>query len=237
MERPQKLVDLCPEPASRLMTAAFYAVKDLQRGETIVLLTPEEPSLLMQSLDLQLRNALRWTISATAAGTWRIEIRHRADVAPADVLDALRRDHQRLDELFSRAMRLVSGGETAEVDSLMAEFGALLRRHIKVENDLLAARFPLRRDGHESDPLSIMLREHDEILNQLTVIEAYFAEGIPQPGEVDAFFAILSGTLAKHEYREENNLFPLWSALLHQQEPQSQQELLAQVQRELSGGQ
>jgi uncharacterized protein (DUF2249 family) len=237
MEHPQKLVDLCPEPASRILTAAFYAVKDLQRGETVVLLTPEEPSLLMQSLDLQLRNALRWTISATAAGTWRVEVHHRADVAPADVLDALLRDHQRLDELFSRAMRLVSGGEAAEAAPLVVEFGTRLRRHIRVENDVLATRFPLRRDGRGSDPLSIMLREHEEILNQLMVIEAYFAEGIPQPAEVDAFFAILSGTLAKHEYREENHLFPLWSALLHREEHQSQQELLAQVQRVLSGEQ
>ena len=60
-----------------------------------------------------------------------------------------------------------------------------------------------------------MLREHDELLAQLNVVEGCFAEApagqAPEPWEIEPFVAILSGTLAKHEYREESQLFPLWA--------------------------
>ena len=79
------MIDLCPVAASRLQTAALLAVKDLQRGVTVHLLLREEPSLMLQSLNLQLRHNLSWQISAEETGEWRVLIRHREDVAPRDL--------------------------------------------------------------------------------------------------------------------------------------------------------
>jgi hemerythrin-like domain-containing protein len=111
-------------------------------------------------------------------------------------------------------MHLTSAGQAAEAAPLVPRFGDALKRHIAVEDKMLAPRLGVPRDPAGGDPLSIMLREHREILAQFELIEACFAAQPPDAAEASAFFAILSGTMAKHEHREENNLFPLWSAAL-----------------------
>lgn len=229
------MVDLRQAPASRVQTLAFYAVKGLGPGETVSLLTAEEPSLVARSLDLQLRHTLAWTIVREPGGGWRTEIRFRADVAPVDLVDLLIRDHQRLDGLFARALQLVNRNELAGASLLIREFASGLRRHVEVENDLIAIRLPSPRDPAGADPLSIMLREHEEILGQLALIESCYGGGAPEAGEVAAFMAILSGTLAKHEHREESNLFPLWEALLAREVGEAREELLARVEKMLEG--
>lgn len=209
-----KLIDLRQETPSQVHTAAFYAVRELSRGEVMVLLTADEPSLMMQGLDLQLRNNLAWRAAREPDGSFRVEVRHRADVAPDSVIDLLTRHHKELDALLARAMHFTNAGQVAQAAPLVPQFGRALRSHVRVENELLAPRLAAPREASADDPVSIMLREHDEILSQLAVIEAYFDGGLPAAAEVGAFFAILSGTLAKHEYREENNLFPIWSVAL-----------------------
>jgi hypothetical protein len=107
---------------------------------------------------------------------------------------------------------------------------------VAVENELLAPRLPpvLAPDG--TDHVGIMLGEHDEILAQLGTVEAALAESAPEAWEVEPFLAILSGTLAKHEHREESNLFPRWQAALDALPPDDARALLAEVQRTLAGG-
>lgn len=235
MANPVKTIDLRAEPGSRVLTAAFYGVKHLQKGQTVVLLVREEPSLIMQSLDLQMRNILSWSMSQSEPGTWRVEVHHRGDVTPADIVDLLTRHHKILDEAFARALRYVNAGDVCEAAPLVADFACALRRHIEVENGLLAARLSLPADPQGADPLSIMLREHVEILAQLALIESCFEQGLPDGGEVGAFLAILSGTMAKHEYREENNLFPLWNAILRGKPREEAEALLADVEAMLKG--
>jgi hypothetical protein len=50
---------------------------------------------------------------------------------------------------------------------------------------------------------------------------------VPEAWEVEPFVAILSGTLAKHEHREEANLFPIWEGRLAQR-PAAEREALRQ---------
>jgi len=231
MNTQESVIDLCPVAASRLQSAALLAVKDLQRGETVHLLLREEPSLMLQSLNLQLRHNLSWQISAEETGEWRVLIRHREDVAPRDLMDILSRDHQRLDELFGVSLQLVNAGKTSEAAPLVMEFAAGLKRHIQVENDILAPSFRIP----DPEPVAIMLHEHDDILVQTANIESLFAGEEPvQAWEVSPFLAILSGVMAKHEHREEQNLFPQWDIALRMAAPEDRQALLTRVQLRLS---
>ncbi|MFZ5558061.1 MAG: hemerythrin domain-containing protein [Pseudomonadota bacterium] len=213
MDATGNTVDLRGEASSQVQTAAFYAVRELKRGETIRLLTREEPSLMLKSLDLLLRNNLAWEV-ARADGGFVATVRHRADTPPQGVADLLIRHHKGLDAVFARAMHLTNAGQAAEAAPLVPRFGDALRRHIAVEDGLLAPRLGVPQDPAGGDPLSIMLREHRDILAQFELIEQCFATAPPDSAEASAFFAILSGTMAKHEHREENNLFPLWTAAL-----------------------
>lgn len=229
-------LDLRQEAPGTAQLAAIAAVRELPRGHRLVLISAEPPGLLMQSLNVYFRNDLAWEDREVAPGTWRCEVRHRADTAATDVLDLLTRDHKRLDELFARALQLVNAGRVEAAAPLMAEFGEGLRRHVRAENDLLVPAFASRREGGGEDPVAIMLREHEEILSQLGLIEFYFEEGVPAAGEVAAFCAILSGTLAKHEHREETLLFPVWNSLLRGWVDSEGAVLLDRVQAVLDGG-
>ncbi len=231
MNTQESIIDLCPVAASRLQTAALLAVKDLQRGETVHLLLREEPSLMLQSLNLQLRHNLSWQISAEETGEWRVLIRHREDVAPRDLMDILSRDHQRLDELFGLSLQLANAGKISEAAPLVMEFAAGLKRHIQVENDILAPSFRIP----DAEPVAIMLHEHDDILVQMANIESLFAgEEQVQAWELSPFLAILSGVMAKHEHREEQNLFPQWDIALRMAAPEDRHALLTRVQQILS---
>lgn len=184
---------------------------------------------MLQSLNLQLRHHLSWQISEETPGRWRVEIRHREDVAPGDLMDILTRDHQRLDQLFGHALHLVNAGKPAEAAPFIAAFAAGLKRHIHVENDILAPGFQVPN----ADPVATMLHEHDDMLAQMANIESFFTdEGrSAQAWELSPFLAILSGAMAKHEHREEQNLFPQWDIALRKASPQDRQALLARIQK------
>jgi uncharacterized protein (DUF2249 family) len=227
-----RTVDLCQESASRVQSAAFYALKDLARGERVLLVLAQEPALMMQSLDLQLRHKLAWDC-VEADGKWRVEVRHRDDAAPRDVIELMARDHKRLDVLFVRAMQSLNRGDASGAAPLLHAFAGALRRHMHAEDVVLAPAFGAA--GDPDSPFAIMLREHGELRGQLAVIEECLAADPPQPGEIGAFCAILSGTLAKHEHREEGNLFPLWRGRLARLPTAQQEELMARVEGVLGG--
>jgi hypothetical protein len=201
----------------------------------VTLVTAADPALVLESLNLQLRDALAWETAADA-GAWRATVRRRADTAPAGAIDALIRDHHRLDELFAVALRRVNANDLEAARPLVAEFATGLRRHLDVENELLARELPGVAAPDGTDHVAVMRREHDEILAQLAEVESALGADAPEAWEVEPFVAILSGTLAKHEYREEANLFPHWQAALARLGPERRDALLAAVQSALAGG-
>jgi uncharacterized protein (DUF2249 family)/hemerythrin-like domain-containing protein len=209
----ERIADLRQAPPGRVQTAAFYEVRDLAAGESVVLLTRDDPALLMESLNLQLRGELAWD-SGRVDGGWRTAVRRRAETAPRDAIDLLARDHRRLDELLAVALRRVNAGDLGGAEPLVAEFARGIRRHIQVENERLAPQLPAVVSPDGTDHVAIMRREHDEILAQLAELESALGTGSQDGWAVEPFMAILSGTLAKHEHREEATLFPRWQAAI-----------------------
>ncbi len=225
-----EVIDITGEAPSRVPGAAFHAIRDLRPGQSVVLLTLEEPSLLMRSLDLQAGHKLAWSVSHEP-GRWRTVVRHRADAEPTDVLDLLQREHQRLDNLLARAVRLLDAGDAAGARPLLLDFTHALMRHLYVEDEVLAPFFGA--DPKLDDAAAIMRREHAQIAGQLELIEDCLAQS--GAADASAFCAILSGTLAKHEHREEQNVFPRWRALLARHRPAEGAALLERVRSLLAG--
>jgi uncharacterized protein (DUF2249 family) len=219
-------------PGMRAHTYAYYALRELRPGEEALMLCPEDPQLLLSQLQLDLRHRLATQIVADEAG-WQVLVRHREDTEADSLFDILSRDHERLDRLFVRTMEAVAAGRIAEAKSVVGDFLDGLRRHIDVENDVLAPRFALPRDPAGSDPTSIMLREHDDILRQAVIIEELFAGPDPDATEIDTWCGILAATLSKHEGREEMRLFPQWDAHLVKQ-PEAPR-VLAEVRALIAG--
>ena len=205
--------DLTALAAARLAAALHDRLKDLAPGETAVVRSAEDPELALRSVNLLLRDALRWEVAAQP-GAWVTQVRRTEDVPPRDVLDALRRDHRRLDRLYAQAIHDTDAGLLAAARASFAAFLLGLDKHLRVEHDLLAAAIPMPPNAQGESPSVDMLQEHGEILVQARMIEATFAEADCSAASVGPLLAILAGYLAKHEQREEERLYPLWQGAL-----------------------
>lgn len=204
--------DLRNERPGHVIGAALDRVKAVRPGVEVTLILAEEPSLLMASLNLQLRENLAWNM-VEADGAWRVTVRHREDVAAPDVLALLAADHKHIDGQLARALGLLNHGDPDTAVPLLREFVLSLNRHVAFEDGELAAKLGAAQASPDQ-PAAIMLREHREIAQQLALVEETLAFEPVDASELGVYCAILSGTLAKHEYREEHNLFPLWRVAL-----------------------
>lgn len=216
--------DLRGEAKAHLTGAALDAVRAVKPGSTVTLLLEAEPSLLMKSLNLQLRENLVWEIEPSAQG-WRVTVRHREDVAAGDVLALLAADHKQIDGLLAAALAALNRGDLTAALPLLQRFAAALKRHVAFEDGELAQAMGAARAPADAPP-AIMLREHGEIAQQLGLVEEALAAEPADASELAVYCAILSGTLAKHEYREEHQLFPLWQAQLLRRDAAERQRLL-----------
>ncbi len=228
-------LDLRPCAASHRRGVALAAALALVPGRTLQLISDEPPELLLQSLNIHLRDALRWTVEADGDGDFRARVTLAGDSEPLDVIDLLTRHHKTLDLLLAQALHLLNVGDAAGAAPLVHDFCTALRRHFAVENELLAPVFNAPVAASGDDPTSTMLREHDELEKLVDLIAFYFEDGVPDAAEVAPYFAILSGTLAKHEYREENNLFPAWQAALTRAPAAAREALLKNIRTILAG--
>jgi uncharacterized protein (DUF2249 family) len=216
--------DLRDERTGHVIGAALDRVKAVRPGVAVTLVLAQEPSLLMASLNLQLRENLAWDI-VEADGAWRVTVRHREDVAAPDVLALLAADHKRIDGLLARALGLLNQGEPDVAVPVLREFVLALNRHVAFEDGELAVKLGAAK-APADQPAAIMLREHREIAQQLSLVEETLAFEPVDASELGVYCAILSGTLAKHEYREEHNLFPLWRVALSRRSAEERGALL-----------
>ncbi|WP_413436571.1 hemerythrin domain-containing protein [Sulfuriferula sp. GW1] len=221
--------DLTGHASSQLQTSVFYEIKDMARGETVTFLFAEDPAIILHSLNLQLRNNLRWELSEDPGQHWRAVIHRAEDVPPVDVLDMLKRDHKRLDAMFSQVIHLTDNGQLEMAHGLMRAFTEGLRKHLRVEHDLLARAIRTPPNAQGFDPSAAMMQEHDEILNQSVMIEAGFEEADASSASIGPLLAILAGYLSKHEQREEATLFPVWTGALNKAPEQARTALFNKV--------
>ncbi len=133
---------------------------------------------------------------------------------PADLFVLLCRAHERLDRELARILVFLNQGDSVAASPRVRDFAVELRLHLAAEDGILVPYFAGARGAGPDDPVAIMLREHRDILSQLALLEDTLNASTPDVGEAGIYAAILSGTLAKHEYREEHNLFPRWRVVL-----------------------
>ncbi len=217
-------LDLTAMAASRLAAALYQGLKDLPPGQAATVHCAENPELPLRSVNLQLRDGLRWEL-AEENGAWTARVHRTEDVPPRDVPDALLRDHRRLDGLFAQAIHLTDAGRLEAAEANLAAFVEGIEKHFRVEHDLLAAAIPAPPHALGADPAAEMVLEHGEIRDQARMIAASFAEADRDANGIAALLAILAGYLAKHEQREEERVFPLWRGALARAPEEARQAL------------
>lgn len=203
-------LDLRTLPEREQPLALIALLDDLAPGGVIELHAGESPEFLLQRVNVKLRGALAWELDHSAEG-WRARVRRSEDTPPRDVLDLLQRDYHRLDALLGRALRQLNAGDVAAAEPLLVAFAQGLRRHLHAEDEILVHALT----GDALPALETMLREHRALLEQLAAVESGLRDvpggAQPEAWELEPFVALLTGTLAKHEHREENAVLPAWA--------------------------
>jgi iron-sulfur cluster repair protein YtfE (RIC family) len=120
-------------------------------------------------------------------------------------------DHDRLDGLLSEATRHVERGNIGQARSIFLTFDEGLRRHIRIEEQLL---FPLfeSRTGMRNGPTAVMRAEHRLIEAELTRMRHGLDAG--DASEYATGLATLHCVLGPHNVKEEQVLYPTTDDML-----------------------
>jgi iron-sulfur cluster repair protein YtfE (RIC family) len=129
-------------------------------------------------------------------------------------------DHDRLDGLLGEVTQRVERGDLGPARSVFSAFDQGLRRHIRMEEELL---FPLfeSRTGMKRGPTVALRAEHRAIEVEL----AQMRDAL-EVGDASAYASGLSNIhslLGPHNVKEEQVLYPITDDLL---QPEEQHELL-----------
>lgn len=198
--------DLSPAEIAGRALDAFDA---LRPGEVVTLEFNRAPKGLLARFQQERKGAFDWTPTLEGPGTWRIEVSRREAERGAlrTVNQALSWDHDRLDDLESRAFKARESGDFAAAKTLYTVFAFGLRRHIRFEEDLLFPAFEANA-GFPADqgPTAVMRDEHREILGFLDQIERGIGDGA---SPVESQRHGLHLVLGNHNLKEENIVYPM----------------------------
>lgn len=216
--------DLSPAEIAGHALAAFDA---LRPGESVTLELDRAPKGLLVRFQQERKGQFDWTPTLEGPGTWRIEVSRRdaARGSARAVNEALSWDHDRLDDLESRAFKARECGDFAEAKALYAVFAFGLRRHIRFEEELLFPEFE-KKAGFPADmgPTAVMRDEHLEILECLDRIERAIGDAATS---LESLRHGLHLVLGNHNLKEENIVYPMTDQALGEPEADA---LVARIQ-------
>jgi iron-sulfur cluster repair protein YtfE (RIC family) len=113
-------------------------------------------------------------------------------------------DHTRLEAIYHE-FQAVKHTDAARATACFAEFKAGLERHIVWEEEMLFPGFESRTGMRDAGPTAVMRMEHTRIKNYLRDIAQKLAR---HDVATDAEEAGLQQTLADHNWKEEQILYP-----------------------------
>jgi len=222
-------LDLSAAPPGHAGGLALSALQAMAADTRLRLRTREDPELLLRSANLHLHYRLGWTTCRIDAGTWEAVVALLDDRSAPDPVDALLRDHRWFDRTLAEVMRALEAGAGGEARAGLDAFVARLRRHVAVEDEMLAPACGAGSPGVPDSPLETMLSEHRDILAHVQSLRDSIAAAGGDLFEPCVLCGMLSGLVAKHEHREEANLFPLWRVALSRLAPPERAQLCARV--------
>lgn len=207
--------DLSPAEVAGHALEAFDA---LRPGECVTLEFNRAPKGLLARFQQDRKGQFDWTPTFEGPGTWRIEVSRReaAKGSARTVNEALSWDHDRLDDLESRAFKARERGDFAEAKALYTVFAFGLRRHIRFEEELLFPAFEARAGfPAEAGPTAVMRDEHREILADLDRIEQAIGDGA---ASLESLRHGLHLVLGNHNLKEEHIVYPMTDQALGEAE-------------------
>ncbi|CAG1065333.1 Iron-sulfur cluster repair protein YtfE [uncultured bacterium] len=185
----------------------FETFNALDPGTSFVLVNDHEPKPLLYQFQAEHDGEFDWWPLEQGPQVWRVRISKR-EAAGADrtITDYLQTDHRRLDGIMERFQDALRGERWEEALSGFKEFVLGLRKHIRIEEEILFPVFEEKTGMIDAGPTFVMKMEHKEINELLDRILAATA-GHDGKTASEAAGALIS-ILMDHNMKEEHILYP-----------------------------
>lgn len=185
----------------------FETFNALDPGTSFVLVNDHEPKPLLYQFQAEHDGEFDWWPLEQGPHVWRVRIAKR-EAAGADrtITDYLQTDHRRLDGIMESFQDALRGERWEEASSGFREFVLGLRKHIRVEEEILFPVFEEKTGMIDAGPTFVMKMEHKEINELLDRILATTASHDGKAAS-EAAGALIS-ILMDHNMKEEHILYP-----------------------------
>lgn len=195
----------------------FDTYNTLGPGESFILVNDHEPKPLLYQFQAEHDGEFDWWPLEQGPQVWRVSVvKRESPGADRTITGYLQTDHRRLDGIYERFQSAVHAQRWDEAAADFREFSLGLRRHIRVEEEILFPVFEEKTGMHDSGPTFVMRMEHTEIKSLLDRILGS-TEGRDAAG-VSSGSSSLMSILMDHNMKEEHILYPESDAFLSEAE-------------------
>lgn len=209
-------LDLRPLPPVERHGLIFRKFLALAPGSSFVIINDHDPHPLLYQFQFEHAGAYEWFPWQEGPEDWVIEIGRREGDFRRSVTDFMAVDHEWLDGHFARAQESAEAGDWADVDRHMAVFLHGMRRHLRIEEELLMPAFQQltgRPVGEAGGQLQFEHAQVRALLGELA--EAATSRDF---GRYQAQIELLLSVQGPHHQREEQVLYPTIDRLMEAHE-------------------
>ena len=121
-------------------------------------------------------------------------------------------DHRRLEDSLAEVARLVEAGNLERALRAFAHYDRGMRRHMRVEEEVLLELYAHERTGAARSPSAKMQPEHAQIGKFIEEIGHIL--GIGDAPAFTAKYGELAALVSRHDSQEETDLYPYFDALV-----------------------
>ena len=213
LEKTLDVRDMVPKERHPMI---FDTFKALGPGESFVLVNDHDPKPLLYQFQNEHDGEFDWWPLEQGPLVWRVTIERRKTSASntlgqapdpdRTITDYFQTDHMRLDGIYNRFYEAFKGQLWDGASADFREFSLGLKRHIKVEEEILFPVFEEKTGMHDAGPTFVMKSDHKEIKELLDKILA--STDAKNEAEVSKSSYLLTSILSEHNMKEEHILYP-----------------------------
>ncbi len=195
----------------------FDRYNALSTGEAFILVNDHEPKPLLYQFQAEHSGEFEWWPLESGPDVWRVQVgKGLVKGAMTTLAGYMQTDHARLDAIMERFKKATKDGNWDEALAHFKEFDLGLRRHIKVEEELLFPIFEEKTGMKDAGPTLVMKMEHEEIREILSRVLGA-TEGSDESAATESTGALIN-YLGDHNMKEEHVLYPELDACVNDTE-------------------
>lgn len=177
----------------------------LEPGESLVLVAPHEPGMLLRKLLAEFPRCFEWGPLQRGPQAWRWQFTARRP-DPRTISGYLCWDHRRMEDLLHEGTRSAREGKWPQARATLEAYAEALLRHADIEDAILFPAYEKHSGGLADSPTAMMRHEHVEVRAALSDLRQ--AARASDLSALESALARLGAVVVEHHAKEEEILFP-----------------------------